>query len=96
MLSLAGCVYSEGDRAGQVVKFSKKGTICKSWEGQMLLGNQQDTSSNVFDFSVTDAQIAGKLHAALMEGKRVVVHYEEYRFGNPCKRDTPYVVTSVS
>jgi hypothetical protein len=51
-LPLAGCFdYSDGDRVGTIVKFSYKGVICKTWEGELLIGGmkrktQTSTDSN--------------------------------------------------
>lgn len=75
-------VYSEGTRVGILYKFSKKGTIFKTHEGEMVLPGikfksaQSNISSNMFYFSVTDEQIAEKLMAN--QGAEIEVHYVYY------------------
>lgn len=103
---LAGCgvTYSEGDRAGSVIKISYKGLLCKSWEGQLATdgfvsatdekGNR--SSSNVFEFSVTDPAIVKKLQEAQESGARVKLHYDQALVNNPCTSSTDYYITSVT
>ncbi len=75
--------YSEGTREGMVQKFSRKGNVFKTWEGEMQqqgfgLRNGGNFSSKVFYFSVTDATVADSLeHGA--QGKLVRLHYVQYR-----------------
>ncbi len=55
---LAGCIdYSDGDRVGTIVKFSKKGIICKTWEGELLVGGMKRVTQ-----SSTDAN--GNIHSS--------------------------------
>ena len=63
--------YSEGERAGYLQKFSKRGWICKTWEGEILLTSMPGAIPEKFEFSVRDDQIAGQLLQAT--GKRVVL-----------------------
>lgn len=95
---LSGCVYSEGDRSGVVSKFSRKGMLCKSWEGELFMGGGAVVGNNisyVFNFSVTDPAIVTQVQDALTTEKRVILHYEEYKMGAICSRDTDYVIKSV-
>ena len=50
--------YSEGDRAGYVQKFSKKGWICKTWEGELAMANIPGSMPQIFQFTVWDDQVA--------------------------------------
>ncbi|HJQ65282.1 MAG TPA: hypothetical protein VJ816_02840 [Gemmatimonadales bacterium] len=86
--------YSQGDRAGYVQKFSKKGWICKTWEGELAMVNIPGSLSEKFLFSVRDDKVADYINASL--GKRVALTYEEHR-GIPtsCFGDTDYFVTAV-
>jgi hypothetical protein len=86
--------YSEGDRAGTLQKFSHKGWLCKSWEGELMQPTAPGTAPTIWFFSVRNDSIAQLVNAGL--GKRVVVSYQEHR-GVPtsCFGDTQYYVTAV-
>jgi hypothetical protein len=86
--------YSEGDRAGYVQKFSRKGWICKTWEGELAMVNLPGAMPEVFAFTVRDDAVATRLNETL--GQRVVLTYEEHR-GVPtrCFGETGYFVTGV-
>jgi hypothetical protein len=87
--------YSEGDRAGILQKFSRKGWVCKTNEGELAMSIVPGVTPTIWSFSVRDEAVVPKLHAAL--GKRVVLHYEEYR-GVPtnCFGSTDYYVDKVT
>ncbi len=61
--------YSEGERAGYVQKLSKKGWVCKTWEGEMAMVTMPGTVSEKFVFTVPDESVAAKLNANV--GKRM-------------------------
>ena len=84
--------YSSGERAGWVQKFSHKGWICKTWEGELALVSLPGSTVEKFFFTVHDDTLAHKLSAAM--GKRVSLHYEE-KVGLPtsCFGETRYFVT---
>ena len=84
--------YSSGERAGWVQKFSHKGWICKTWEGELALVSLPGSSVEKFFFTVHDDALAHKLSAAM--GKRLSLHYEE-KVGLPtsCFGETRYFVT---
>jgi hypothetical protein len=86
--------YSSGERAGWVQKFSKRGWICKTWEGEIALVTMPGTAQEKFLFTVWDEDVAQKLNAAM--GKRVSLHYDE-KVGLPgsCFGDTRYWVNGV-
>ncbi len=86
--------YSEGDRAGYVQKFSRKGWICKTWEGELAMVNLPGAMPEIFAFTVRDDAVADRLNETL--GQRVVLTYEEHR-GIPtsCFGETGYFVTGV-
>ena len=87
--------YSSGERAGWVQKFSRKGWICKTWEGELALVTMPGTAQEKFLFTVWDEAVAQKINAAM--GRRVALHYEE-KFGLPgsCFGDTRYWVSGVT
>lgn len=86
--------YSTGERAGFVQKLSKKGWICKTWEGELAMANLPGTMPQIFAFSVRNDSIAGLIEREM--GKRVSLTYEEHR-GVPtrCFGETQYFVTNV-
>ena len=86
--------YSSGERAGYVQKLSRKGYICKTWEGEMAMVTMPGTVSEKFAFTVRDDAIAAKLNATL--GKRVSLHYEQHKWIlNSCFGDTEYFIGAV-
>jgi hypothetical protein len=86
--------YSEGERAGYVQKFSRKGWVCKTWEGEMAMVTMPGTVAEKFQFTVPDAAVAAKLNADI--GKRVALHYEQRKWiPSSCFGETEYFVTDV-
>jgi len=86
--------YSEGERAGYVQKLSKKGWICKTWEGELALVTMPGTVGEKFYFSVRDDAVAQKINQSL--GKRVTLTYQEH-IGVPttCFAETRHFVRDV-
>jgi hypothetical protein len=87
--------YSTGERAGWVQKFSKKGWLCKTWEGEMAMGSMPGATPEKFYFTVWDDGVASELNKVM--GKRVSLHYEE-KVGLPtsCFGETRHYVTRVT
>jgi len=91
--------YSEGYRAGLLQKFSSRGTIFKTYEGELILSSVQSTAnmaiaSEKFYFSVTETSVARNMEK--LQGESVVVHYSERNGTLPWQGDTRYIVDSVS
>jgi hypothetical protein len=86
--------YSEGERAGYVQKFSRKGYVCKTWEGELAMTTVPGTAPTLWLFTVRDDATVKKIHDTV--GKRVALHYTEH-VGIPssCFGDTPYYVDDV-
>ena len=87
--------YSEGDRAGYLQKFSRKGWLCKTWEGEILLSSMPGAIPERFNFSVRDPAVVSQMQGAM--GKRVQLAYAEHR-GVPteCFGETSYFATKVA
>ena len=86
--------YSAGERAGYVQKFSKKGWICKTWEGEMAMVTMPGTVAEKFFFTVRDDDVAKQINATV--GSRVVLNYDEHKFiPISCFGDTGHFVTGV-
>ncbi len=86
--------YSDGERAGWVQKFSRKGWLCKTWEGEMAMVSMPGAIPEKFLFTVRDDAVAERINKVM--GKRVTLHYEE-KVGLPttCFGETRHFVTSV-
>ena len=86
--------YSTGDRAGYVQKFSKKGWLCKTWEGELAMVSIPGSTPERFPFTVRNEAVARELERLI--GERVAITYEQKR-GIPttCFGETQYYVTAV-
>jgi hypothetical protein len=89
--------YADGDRSGLLQKFSRKGWICKTHEGELLLSigpGQPGAAPHIWEFTVRDEDMANQVNAAL--GHKVVLHYAQHP-GVPtsCFGDTEYFVDGV-
>lgn len=86
--------YSKGERAGYLQKFSSKGWVCKTWEGELLMTTVPGVIPEKFEFTVRDPAIAGQLMAAA--GKRVVLSYAQHKgIPSSCFGDSQYFVERV-
>lgn len=86
--------YADGERAGYVQKLSKKGWLCKTWEGEMAMVTMPGTVAEKFYFTVPDDAVANRINTSV--GKRVALHYEEHKWiPFSCFGDTGYFVTDV-
>ncbi len=87
--------YSTGERAGLMQKISRKGWLCKTWEGELLLTSMPGAIPEKFEFSVRDEELANQL----MEhtGQKLVLTYAQ-RKGIPtsCFGDTEYFVEKMT
>ena len=101
LLALAGFTwamlnwsYSEGERAGYVQKFSRRGWLCKTWEGEMAMVTMPGTVAEKFYFTVPSDAIAAQLNANI--GRRMTLHYEQHKWvPSSCFGDTEYFVTAM-
>ena len=86
--------YSNGYRSGTLQKFSKRGWVCKTYEGELWQSVVTNIAPKVWEFSVRDEHVVQALDSLV--GKEVRMHYTEHR-GVPtsCFADTPYYVDSV-
>ena len=76
-LAALGWSYSDGERAGVLQKFSHKGWLCKTYEGELAMYVVPGVAPTIWEFTVRDPAVVDRLNAAL--GKRVSLHYEEHR-----------------
>ncbi len=87
--------YSDGERAGVVQKFSRKGWVCKTWEGELNMVVLPGALPEKFFFTVWDDSVANAINRSV--GKRVALHYTE-KVGLPtsCFGETRYYIQRVS
>jgi len=86
--------YSHGERAGYVQKFSRKGWVFRTWEGELAMVSIPGTTPEKFYFSVRDDSVATGINASL--GSRVALVYDQH-VGVPLSwwGETEYFVTAV-
>jgi hypothetical protein len=86
--------YSKGTRAGILQKFSKRGWLCKTWEGELQMTAIPGAAPEKFTFSARSDSIAAEL--SKLSGQHVVLTYEQHK-GVPgsCFGDTEYFITEV-
>lgn len=90
--------YSEGYRAGLLQKFSHKGVLFKTYEGEMILSSVSSTSNVVlasekFNFTVINKNIVNQLDT--LQGDMVIVHYRQKNGKVFWRGDSEYLVDSV-
>jgi len=91
--------YSEGYRAGLLQKFSNKGMLFKTYEGELILSSVSSTAnvalaSEKFTFSVAKENVS--LQYDTLQGKNVIVHYIEKKGAVPWRGDSRYIVDSIA
>ena len=86
--------YSKGERAGFIQKFSQKGWVCKTWEGELAMVNMPGAAQERFAFTVRDDSVAQAVTKLM--GGRVAISYQQHK-GVPgsCFGETEYFVTHV-
>jgi hypothetical protein len=96
---ICGMTYSEGERAGTLIKISKKGYIFKTYEGQLNLNPLGMSSNNlangngIWEFSASNADTYDKL--LKMEGQKVSLHYRQVYKKFFWQGDSDYFVDEV-
>lgn len=70
-------VYSSGERVGYVQKLSKKGWLCKTWEGELTMSPVPGAVPEKFFFTVRDEAVALQVNEAL--GKRISLSYQQHK-----------------
>jgi len=97
-LLISNFTYSEGNRAGVLIKFSKKGYIFKTYEGELNVGGMGNIpgtaqANQIWLFSVTNQTVADSLMN--MEGRRVSLHYRQVLKNMVWEGETDYFVDGV-
>jgi hypothetical protein len=86
--------YAKGERSGYVQKFSQKGWVCKTWEGELSMVQLAGAIPEKFLFSVRGEEVAQRINKSM--GKRAILFYEQH-VGIPttCFGDTEYFVIDI-
>lgn len=86
--------YSEGERTGYVQKLSKKGWLCKTWEGEIAMVTMPGAIPEKFAFTVTDDRVVKTINS--LAGQRVVLQYQQHKFiPSSCFGETEYFIQDV-
>jgi hypothetical protein len=86
--------YSDGERVGFVQKLSKKGWVCRTWEGELAMNPVPGSPPQIFTFTVPDEAVAQRISQS--EGKRVSLRYEEKKgIPSSCFGDSRYWIRDV-
>jgi hypothetical protein len=86
--------YSKGERIGYVQKFSEKGWLCKTWEGELQMLPIPGALPEKFNFSVRDKALVDRINSSM--GKKVSLYYEQHK-GIPtdCLGESEYFAVNV-
>ena len=88
--------FSEGSRAGYLIKISKKGVVFKTYEGELNLGGvniSDGLEGNIWSFTMFDDDLVKKMKN--FEGDKVKLFYKERYKTFPWQGDTNYIVTDI-
>jgi hypothetical protein len=89
-----GFSYSDGNRVGYALKLSRRGWVCKTWEGELAMSSQPGQMPQVFRYSVRDDAVAREIQK--YEGQQVALTYAEHPLlPTSCFGETEYFVTGV-
>ena len=86
--------YASGQRAGYLQKISRKGWICKTWEGELAISNVPGSAPQIFQYSVRSDSVAHAIEA--LSGQPITISYSQHK-GVPtkCFGETNYFVNGV-
>ncbi|TAL27179.1 MAG: hypothetical protein EPN97_18050 [Alphaproteobacteria bacterium] len=92
--------YAEGSRTGTIFKLSKKGGLCKTWEGEMMMDgiglNDGQGVTASFQFTVMDEKLLPKIEDEKNKGERVELKYRQAKWLWSCLQESEYVATAVN
>lgn len=100
LLLLYGCPeFSGGGRTGVITKFSRRGLLCKTYEGTLSLGFMKNgagtMSRDEWKFTVADDSVVGQVQEFADRGMPVKLTYSQKYWVFPCFGDTNYFITKV-
>jgi hypothetical protein len=87
--------YADGERAGVLQKFSHRGWVCKTDEGELAMYIVAGVAPQIWNFTVRDTALVAQMNSLV--GRRVQLHYTEHRgLPSSCFGDTRYFVDKVT
>ena len=92
----ASWTYREGSHTGYLLKVTEKGSLLKTYEGQLNTSGFTTTEhpeSDIWAFSVLDDSLYLQLQE--LSGRKVELHYQQRYQSMPWQARTNYIVTSV-
>jgi len=93
----ANWTYSEGTRAGNLIKISHKGYVFKTYEGELKLGGidltKEEGLSDTWEFSVKDKSIYDQLEK--LQGEKVILRYKQKNKAMPWQGKTDYFIHAI-
>jgi hypothetical protein len=91
------CVYSQGEKTGTIIEFSKKGYIVKTWEGVMVLGGTGASANlnNTWKFTVWNSDLLEKIRAAQEKKSVVTLSFKEQYIVMPWGGDSKNIIIDV-
>jgi hypothetical protein len=95
--AFGGMTYSEGSRSGVINKFSYKGFLVKTWEGELQRGGSmmEGGMAEKFLFSVSDPEVVKKVEEAESSGQKVELTYRQQMWPQWWKGNTAYFIVDV-
>lgn len=102
---IAAMSTSDGTRVGTLTKFTHKGFLWKTYEGELLAGGVKGAgmgmAANVWQFSVFNtntrkSELVTRLQQAIESGKPVKIKYHQAVWVWPWQASSRYLVEDVS
>ena len=85
--------YSQGERTGLLNKISKKGVLCKTYEGYILVGNGQNVNPETFYFTIKNEELAKTIQGKT--GQIITLEYDQKLLRGQCWGETKYEITGI-
>lgn len=95
-VTVGGITYSEGERTGTITKFSHRGLLLRTWEGELNVGGfEQGGTPIVWKFSVSNPETVEQIKVAQRKGGRWTLKYRQQLCTQSWKGETDYFVVEV-
>jgi hypothetical protein len=89
--------YSQGEKTGTIIEFSRKGFVVKTWEGVMVLGGTGASANqnNTWKFTVWNSDLIEKIKSAQEKKSVVTLSFKEQYIVMPWSGDSKNIITDV-
>ncbi len=88
--------YSDGNRAGTVIKLSHKGVIFKTYEGELIQRTLSNAPGDTWHFTVADPAVVAKINDAMARNQHVDLKYCQKFYKFFWQGETEYFVNGVT